>query len=247
MTVISNTLLTKKDTNNFKSDILKSFFLDEDSRELDMTEVTSTLRVTLGTKKKLDSINNTKQSYDKLICSLIEKQIGLENQVKELKQFVKNSHINLETSQYLRLTKNYDFKHFKIAYSTNKFSSSLDEDFQFKLLINSIRYKGEEVNMKRVFYEIGCQLYHNKVESVKHEKNLTIKGEMYLYFKLLTHILYTVFNISIKISIQSSTNPQYWLYKFKKMNLPQNIITKDIIEKVEEFELEIEEVNKNGN
>ncbi len=221
-----------------------------------LNEIISTIRVSLGTKKKLDLINNNKLTYDNLITDLIEKNKYLTEEIKLLKQEVTKSKmqaISLKLNEFARKNEIIRYADFMIIYSYNKYVGD-SEDFEFYINIDKIKYKGEEFDKKQFYRDMCIYLgYYGKLNS---DKLAEIVGEMVIYFTILTELIKTNFNKNFKVSTDLASEPKYWEYTLGKIKLPEKVLSEDVIDKVQSFQTSIEhyrremtkpEDSKNGN
>lgn len=216
------------------------FLLAGKGKVSSLNELKSTITVSLGTKKKLDSINNNKLSYDNLITDLVEKNNYLLEEIKLLKQGVAKSKIqaiSLKLTEYARKNEIIRYSDFIIVYSYNKYVGE-QEDFEFYINIDKIRYKGNEIDKKQFYRDMCIYLgYYGKLNS---DKLAVIVGEMVIYFTILTELIKRYFNKSFKVSTDLASEPKYWEYTLGKIKLPEKVLSEDVMDKVESFQTSIE-------
>lgn len=216
------------------------FLLAGKGKVSSLNEIISTIRVSLGTKKKLDSINNNKLTYDNLITDLIEKNKYLTEEMKLLKQEVtknKMQAISLKLNEFARKNEIIRYADFMIIYSYNKYVGE-PEDFEFYIDIDKIRYKGDEYDKKQFYRDMCIYLgYYGKLNS---DKLAVIVGEMVIYFTILTQLIKTNFNKNLKVSTGLASEPRYWEYTLGKIKLPEKVLREDVMDKVESFQTAIQ-------
>lgn len=216
------------------------FLLAGKGKVSSLNEIISTIRVSLGTKKKLDSMNINKLTYDNLITDLIEKNNYLTEEIKLLKQEVTKSKmqaISLKLTEYARKNEIIRYSDFMIIYSYNKYVGE-QEDFEFYVNIDKIKYKGEDFDKKQFYRDMCIYLgYYGKLNS---DKLAVIVGEMVVYFTILTELIKKNFNKNFKVSTDLASEPKYWEYTLGKIKLPEKVLREDVMDKVESFQSSIE-------
>ncbi len=230
---------------------LIDFLLGNGDFKRGLEDLKTTLTLSLGTKKKLDKLNSEHLSYDVLINNLIREVETLNKILKEMRNTavheMDSESIYVNLLQYKRKIKVFKWMNYNVTYSYNQYVIN-EDDFEFALKIDSVRYKGEPIPLKDYhlrFARMSSNFNNNDLEIN------AVYGEIVVYFTLLDHLIKETFSIkSTRISKDKIFEPIYWEFVLSKLKLPGKVIPNDIREKAQDFDVILmkkkEDARKNG-
>lgn len=210
------------------------------SKNILLNKLKSSIKLSYGTKKLLDKLNENKQTYEEIILNLIEENKYLKNEMQSV--ISNDSNITFNTIQYERTKKLFSMLGFKITYSCNE-GNYVDENFYFAVEIEEIIRNGINENLSEVYQELGQRLMFSRNRDENLQK---IVGEYILYFMILTNLLMEKLNIKFTITNQFVKRLDYWDYNLNKLNISGKIKEKDINDKLDSFRVQLNqnEINK---
>ncbi|MCD4670446.1 MAG: hypothetical protein K8S14_08365 [Actinomycetia bacterium] len=209
----------------------------------------TTMRVSIGTKKKLKKYLRSGESYEDIILRLIETNDSLKEENKYLKEFEKHnkSLINYIERDFQRAKKTFIYHpDLKIEYSYNESKVKFYGGFSFNLEMDNFILQGRPISEWKGIKTIQMidiikspKKRDNKKNILKSETEF-IKTKYLIYFKILFFVINK--KIDKKMNEFDFLDLDFWkeLYCFK--NLPDSSLEKDVIQKLNRFELELEQI-----
>lgn len=201
-----------------------------------MFDAKSSVKLSYGTKKKLDELNKDKKSYEDLILDMIKKLKYYENKIRRYEENIDISNVTFDIQTYKRKKQIFTFSGFRVIYSTNIYEP-FDDDFQYKIIIDEIRDGDKKVD-KNKFFSLAYTMF-----CIKHDIDFDIEkseneGELLIYFLILKELIHKDFNHKISdLYIKKFTSVTYWDYAFTKITLPINIMQHDVYDKLNKYRL----------
>ena len=219
----------------------------------------TTMRVSIGTKKKLKKYLRPGESYEDVILRLIETNDRLKEENEYLKGLEeRNKHlINYIERDFIRAKKTFIYHpDLKIEYSYNESKVKSYGNFSFNLEIDNFILQGKPISeregvktiqtieiiksLKKIDLKSDLKDIITKKEFMLESEAEFVKTKYLIYFKILFFAVNKKFDK--KMNEFDFLDLDFWkeLYCFK--NLPDTSLEEDVVQKLKKFELELEQV-----
>lgn len=219
----------------------------------------TTIRVSIGTKKKLNRYLRPRETYEELIRRLVETNDSLKEENSYLREFENDNKylIKYVEQGFKRAKKTYNYHpDLKIEYSYNESKVKSIGNFSFNLEIDNFILQGKPitdwegiktVQIINILKSLKKTDLNSDVDGIIKMKELMlesredfIKTKYLIYFKILFFIINK--KIDQKISDINVLNLDFWKELYDSKNLYDNSLEGDVIQKLKKFELELEQV-----
>lgn len=222
----------------------------------------TTIRLSIGTKKKLNRHIKPRETYEGLILRLMETNDGLKKENDYLRELEKEnkSLIKYIEHGFKRVEKTFTYHpDLKIEYSYNESKVKSLENFSFNLEIDNFILQGKQIpereglktvqtinilrSLKKIDLNSDVKEIIRRKELMLESKEEFIKTKYLIYFKILFFIINKKMNK--KINESNAFDVDFWKELYDSKSLADSSLEEDVIQKLKKFELELEQVRIN--
>jgi hypothetical protein len=223
-------------------------------------DASTSIRLSIKTKRKLDKHRVGKESYEEVILRLIESNETILQELNEFRELKKSnpSLIKYVETSFIREHKTYTYHpDLKIEYSYNESKLKIINDFSYNLEIDNYLLLGkvidEEIAIKKT-QEINIikSLYEKTIDydldDVFRKSKMQLKSkEEYIRTKYLVYfkIIYFLMNQQTfhRTDERNFFDLDFWKYFYSTKNLSKTSFEEDIRQKLVQYELELKQLN----
>jgi len=236
-------------------------FVEQSSYNYDsFNDASTSIRLSIKTKRKLDQHRNRKESYEAVILRLLESNETILKELNEIRELKRSDPalVSYTEQSFPRAHKTYIYHpDLKIEYSYNESKLKIINDFSYNLEIDNYIVLGKKISEQKAIRKIQeiniiKSLYEKTIDydldDVLKKSEMQLKSkEEYIRTKYLVYfkILYFLINQQTyhRTDERNFFDLDFWKYTYETKNLSKTSFEEDVKQILRQYELELKQLN----